>query len=127
MAGDIVEQGADRPHDGSPELGSVSVDPQLLLRRAHPDQHDVGPVGVDLLDHPLVVRRVEIEVAVVGPYHVQSRMPTSEPLRRLTCDRRLRAQQVDRVPRQLAERGEPPDPVSSRHPVRNGKIQHPSR
>ena len=37
----------------------VALHPQLLLGRPHADQHDVGPRGVDVLEHPLVVRRAD--------------------------------------------------------------------
>ena len=40
--GDVVQQRADAPDDGSAELGGVPVGPQFLLGRAHADEHDVG-------------------------------------------------------------------------------------
>jgi hypothetical protein len=52
---DIVEQCTDRPDDRAAELISVSVRPQLLLRGAHADEHDAGPMLDDVLDHALVV------------------------------------------------------------------------
>jgi hypothetical protein len=41
--------------------------PDLLARHAHADQHDVGLIGVDRLDHRLVLGRAgrDVEIAVM--------------------------------------------------------------
>ena len=124
MAGHVVEQCADGPHDGAVEAVSVAVHPELLLRCPHADEHDPRPVGVDVLDHPLVVGRVEVEETVVSPDDVQPRVPAPQPGRGLAGDRRLGAEQVDRLPGQLAQGGQAPDPVGPGHPVRNRHVEH---
>ena len=128
---DVVEQRADRPHDVGIEAVEVVVDPQLLQWRSHADQQDVRLVLGDVLDDALGVRRADLEVAVVRAAHVEAGVPALQARGGLLRGAGVRAEQVERAPLGLAQRGDSPDPVGAGHAVRNrepdrlGREPHP--
>ena len=116
---DEVKQRPDAPQHVAVQAVDRALRPDLLLRRSHADEQDVGLARVDVLDHALVVSGADLEVAVVRADDAQLRVRAAQTLAGLRGDARVAAEQVHRAVLRLAQRGEVPDPVGAGHPVRD--------
>ena len=103
---------ADRPNDRAAEPIGVAVDPELLLGRAHADEHDLGLALVYVFDHPLVVWGIEVEGAMMGADDIEPRVGAPEALGCILARSAVRSRAGTATGREA--RTLPPVPTSSR-------------
>ncbi len=65
---------ADGPNHRAAKTIGVAVDPELLLGRAHGDENDLRLTFIYVFDHPLVVRGIRVEGAVMGAHDIEPRL-----------------------------------------------------
>ena len=124
MTGDVVEQRADRPHDGPAEAG------QRIGRPTAPASACPSPParsGAGASTMSSITRSLWGESSSKNPWWAPTTSSRGyqrrKPGRGLAGDRRLGAEQVDRLSGQLAQRGQAPDPVGAGHPVGHVEVQ----